>query len=501
MGTVYSAWCSRAWKPKNSSATRQYRARIDYNVLAYDTYYQLYCVLYLNLDRSVTHNGYGWYASNGGSGSVNSVFESDKTIYCYAWYTGTVARGHGWTSIGASGSVWASSSGGSNTWNGEWVTAYVSESVPPLDSWTVTYHSNDENNNTKTQTKWRSENLSVASNTWTRSGYKFLRWNTRADGNGTNYSPGQAYGVEGIGHLYAIWEKNPTCNQSVSSSIPYYTGKASYSVDISNIVTDSKASSYTISLTLGSTTVSRTSAGSLSITPSVAGTFTPSITIKDNLGASTTYTLSSITIKQYVSPSVSFTIERALNNGTRDETNGTACVITAKFTFCNDFYVLQSPTVNYNVTWYTSRNNDGKVSNEINSNDWSSIEKNQIIYGLITGPFSPELTYNISITPQDDRSSGTTAMQSLPLPVFPIDIFAGGKGVAFGRIATSNGLVSTMDATFEGDIKLLLDDYTSGGIDANLKTAISSKAVDTDGALNGDTVNLKILLTNIINKL
>ena len=59
-------------------------------------------------------------------------------------------------------------------------------------------------------------NITIQSNTPTRDGYKFMGWNTAADGSGTTYQPGQSYPIDpnGIGGqkvtLYAMWTETFT---------------------------------------------------------------------------------------------------------------------------------------------------------------------------------------------------------------------------------------------------------------------------------------------------
>ena len=50
--------------------------------------------------------------------------------------------------------------------------------------------------------------ITVAQNTFAKAGYKFVSWNTQADGKGTSFAPGAEARVnsEGENVLYAIWE-------------------------------------------------------------------------------------------------------------------------------------------------------------------------------------------------------------------------------------------------------------------------------------------------------
>ncbi|MBQ8592905.1 MAG: InlB B-repeat-containing protein [Bacteroidaceae bacterium] len=76
------------------------------------------------------------------------------------------------------------------------------ENVPCV---TVTFHSNDGNNLTKTQKIVTSTNSLLSSETFTRQGYSFKGWNTRADGKGTGYTPGQVMNISEDIDLYAQW--------------------------------------------------------------------------------------------------------------------------------------------------------------------------------------------------------------------------------------------------------------------------------------------------------
>lgn len=50
----------------------------------------------------------------------------------------------------------------------------------------------------------------VPSNTFSRSGYRFSHWNTKADGTGTTYAPGATFDLSANTTLYAIWVKTYT---------------------------------------------------------------------------------------------------------------------------------------------------------------------------------------------------------------------------------------------------------------------------------------------------
>lgn len=481
--TTYSGWSS-GWKPKGSSVYKYYRVRLDTSLNTYPTYCTISFTMYLEINSTVGHNGYHWYTSTGGSGSVNTVYNGAKLVTCGSGTTGAVYRTHTNGSISVSGSIYTSSSGGTSPWNNGTVTATASYTVPPKASYAIEYDAN-EGTGELADTKWFGETLTLSTGTnFSRENYTLLRWDTQADGQGTSYDLGGAYTTDAPLELYAIWQGNPTCTTTVSSTTPYYTGKASYSVNITNASASGGASITSIVLQLGSQTAERADNGALSITPSISGTFTPTVTITDSLGAARTYTLSAITVKQYVPPLVTFTIERTQQTGVADETEGMSCVIEANFAFCDDGYNLVAPTVTYvitdatttpttaTVTWYTTRNVDGTVSDPV---VWNNISSGQPIYGLISNVFSTNASYTIAIVPRDSRTSGDVKTQILSVALYPIDFFAGGNGVAIGRAANSEGFFCAMDAVFEANIALEIDDDTSGTVDDRLSQAFARR--------------------------
>lgn len=81
--------------------------------------------------------------------------------------------------------------------------------------WSVSYDGNGSTSgSTSAQTKVIDTNLTLRSNGFTRTNYTFLRWNTKADGTGTNYDAGAIYTADSAVTLYAQWKKN---------NIPVYT--------------------------------------------------------------------------------------------------------------------------------------------------------------------------------------------------------------------------------------------------------------------------------------
>lgn len=70
--------------------------------------------------------------------------------------------------------------------------------------YTITYNANGGSGSMASQTV-NGTSASVGTSTFTRTGYNFTGWNTKADGSGTSYSNGQAITLTGNITLYAQW--------------------------------------------------------------------------------------------------------------------------------------------------------------------------------------------------------------------------------------------------------------------------------------------------------
>lgn len=74
------------------------------------------------------------------------------------------------------------------------------------DTYSITYNANGGTGTTASQTKPYGESINIRTNGFTRTGYVFKGWNTKADGTGTNYSAGVVYSANADLVLYAQWK-------------------------------------------------------------------------------------------------------------------------------------------------------------------------------------------------------------------------------------------------------------------------------------------------------
>lgn len=284
----------------------------------------------------------------------------------------------------------------------------------------------------------------------------------------------------------------PTFDTSVISyDTPYvYSGLSTASVTVSDASAKYGGTISSIAFTIGNQTVTRSDNGTLSIPLDTGGVFTPTVTVTDSRGQTTTKSLDPITVNVYTAPSVSFTANRTLESGVPDD-EGAYATVDATFTFADVIAEAIAPSVvltdengtqtTPTVTWFSSRAADGTLSGSVT---WSSLSSGDTVYGRIPN-VNTQYSYQISIRPRDDKGTGTAITQTLSSAFYTVDFLAGGHGIAFGKPASETGFECAMDATFDENIYIDLSDYqTTGSVDKELYDAIVALGWDSDVLVN-----------------
>lgn len=279
---------------------------------------------------------------------------------------------------------------------------------------------------------------------------------------------------------------------------PHYAGLGTYSVPLTTLTAQYGGNITSVTLTIGASSITQTYSSStvsnktISVTPSVAGSYTPTLTVTDSRGQTTTTTFTAITVNAYAAPSLNFDVFRSNSSGIKDD-EGAYGLITATVNFTDAIATLTQPavtidgTITNNVTWYSAYNSSTGIASTIS--DWSSISSGDTVYGLINGSFSGSQSYVVGMTVTDSEGgSSQTITQTLSTAFYTIDFQAGGKEIAFGAPANDdltlhpNGLFKCdMDAWFNGDVHI-----PGGGSGTSVPTADTTAQWDSDVHMNSE---------------
>ena len=264
-------------------------------------------------------------------------------------------------------------------------------------------------------------------------------------------------------------------NTSISfNTQSIYTDITTASVSVSNLTAMYDGNITDVEFKIGNQTANRSDAGTLSIVLDTVGTFIPTITVTDSRGQTSTVTLDAITVLGYTAPSLNFAVERTGEDGKPND-EGDSAVVTARFVWTSALTGLEEPTIDLvdeadvpvqgHVEWYTQRNQNGTLTGLIS--DFTQLTPSDMpIYALITsgtagqGLFDTQLSYQISITPEDEIGGGSTIDQTLGGAFYTVDFLAGGHGIAFGQPARNEGFECAMQASFadKGNVMTALVD-------------------------------------------
>ena len=190
---------------------------------------------------TISFNGNG--KTGGSTASMSMTYDTAKNL-----------TANGFTKTGHSFSGWNTKSNGDGTSyknkqsvknltsaNGATITLYAKWTP---NKYTVSYDANGGIGAPADQTKTYGVNLTLSSTKPTRTGYTFSKWNTKADGTGTNYNSTAKYTSNANLTLYAVWtpiKYTVTYNANGGSGAP-----------------GNQTKTYGVSLTLSSTKPTRT---------------------------------------------------------------------------------------------------------------------------------------------------------------------------------------------------------------------------------------------------
>ena len=164
--------------------------------------------------------------------------------------------------------------------------------------------------------------------TFTFSYYTSLTTDTQSDGLG-QYSS-YRYDYDNTTQTYTLGTVTlnvpPTATLGTPTySTPHYAGLGAYTVPITSAEAYYGGDVSKVTLTVGADSTVQTyssstiSSQTISVTPTTAGTFTPTLIVEDSRGQTVTNTLPQITVEEYLQPSVVFDVYRTDVNGVKSD--------------------------------------------------------------------------------------------------------------------------------------------------------------------------------------
>ena len=388
------------------SAT-QYTVKIN---ASWETYY------------SGAKTNYGMTASSGGSSATLNPFGTIASSGSGS-FTGTYSI----SGNGSSTKTITVTFKNFNSDNGKSATKTVSfsVSVPAWTSYTIKYNANGGSGAPSNQTKWKDQTLTLSTTKPTRTGHSFLGWSTSSTATSATYSAGGSYTANSAVTLYAVWKANT------------YTVK--YNANGGTGAPSNQTKTYGKNLTLSTTKPTRTnynfngwgtSASSTTVSYAAGATYTNNAAI----------TLYAIWELAYTKPRISnLSIVRCDPDGTINDEgqNGLVSFEWECDKTASSIVIKWKPSSG--TTWtsgsLTVSGTSGIVSKVFGNNE-----------------LNIENSYDFHITVSDTNGS-SYAISSLTSMKFVIDVKSGGTGIAFGKVAETDGL-----ADFGYQVKL------SGGI-------------------------------------
>ena len=355
-------------------------------------------------------------------GSVNATSSSSQSV-SMGYYDFTITKSASIQKLACYAKITSSSSYVSGTKS----SSSTSTTVAAKPSYVVSYSANGGSGAPGNQTKWYGTNLTLSTSKPSRTGYSFAGWNTNSSGTGTNYASGATYTGNAALTLYAKWTPN--------------TYTVSYNANGGSGAPGNQTKTYGVNLTLSSTKPTRTNYNFKGWSTSASGgvIYASGATYTNNSAV----TLYAVWELAYVKPRITnFKAYRCTSDGTASET-GT--YIKASFDWSTDYAL-----VSMYIDWTVGTDWANRTSEKVNTSGTSG-SVSQIVGG---GNISTETTYSTRGWVNDGQGSTYSEVITIGTVKFPIDVKAGGTGVAIGKVAESDIFEVDMPAKFNDTVDL-----------------------------------------------
>lgn len=369
---------------------------------------------------SGAQTNYGMTASSGGGSATINKFGT-KASSGSGSFTGTYSiSGNG----SATKTITVTFKNYEEDWQGtvtESATKNVSLSVavPAWTSYTIKYDANGGTGAPSSQTKWYGQTLKLSTTKPTRTGYTFAGWSLAASG-AVAYSAGGNYTSNASTTLYAVWTP--------------VTYTVTYNANGGTGAPSNQTKTYGKTLTLSNTIPTKTdyvfkgwgtSASSTTVSYTAGGSYT----------GNTNITLYAIWAIGYTKPRITnLVVTRAKwdssANVYRPNDEGTYILIQFDWATDKDITgIYIEDKKQSDSSWYGGSIKASGTSGSVN-------------VGIKSGAsldFDPDFSYQIRIT-VSDSSGATVILRTVSSMVLPIDVRVGGKGMAIGKTAETDGL-------------------------------------------------------------
>lgn len=343
-----------------------------------------------------------------------------------------------------------------------------------INTWTVSYNANGGSGAPGNQTKTYGKTLTLSSTKPTRSGYDFKEWNTKTDGSGTSYDPGDSYTTNGAATLYAIWT-------------PTYT--VSYNANGGSGAPGNQIKHHGVTLKLSSTKPTKTNhifKGWATSSTATSATYQAG----ENYTTDKTITLYAVWELAYKKPTISnLQVSRCDQNGNPvgDDVEFTSGLISFNWATFHD-------VTNITITWVSG---SGEVfgSKTVEGVSGNSDAVSQV-FGNDTLPLDQTFAVTVTVV---DSSGSTPKTITLEGYIFTIDMLGGGKGVSFGKPAELENVADfEFKAYFRNGIRPLILSNNTDLNEVKTPNTYAGNAATTAGYLNcpittGTSFTLEVL--------
>lgn len=325
-------------------------------------------------------------------------------------------------------------------------TGTLSVTVPALASYTISYNGNGYTGGTavSSHTKYYGVSLSVKSNTWTKTGYSFSKWNTKADGTGSkDYNAGASYTSNAAATMYAQWTANTyTVTLNANSGTSGSTTSVTRTYGTSFTIPANGIPSRTNYKFLGWSTSSSATTPTYVHTGGTSGTCTIS-SYNSTTGNITLYAVWEIA---YIKPVISNLTAYRTNSATSAQEFNEGQYIYISFD-----YVRGMLNGSYRTTGCkiyidnTTTPVNGSSGETLDSSGTYPLQT--VAYG---GSYSASTTHLVTVVLFDASNSSyptTTATFTVPTAVYAIDLKSDNNGVSMGIMTPA---ISGQKLTLEG---------------------------------------------------